>query len=326
MSGDQSGGPAELVLMALISRRYFIDGASKIEIAEQTGLSRFKVARLLDKARALGLVKIDISYPGTIDVDASSRLQAALGLRHALVLDAVEDHAAGLRADLGAAAAELLSEIVTADDVLGLAWARSVSAMSAAMTRLAPCTVVQMTGALPEVDESATELVRDAARTGGGPAYFFYAPMIVGSAAMAQALRQQPEVARAMAKLPSVTKAVVGVGSWDPPYSTLYDALEPAERESLLELGVRAEVSGILIDAAGEPVPTPLTERMIGVDAAQLRRVPEIIAVAYDRTKSQAVLAAVRGGLVNSLITHRSLADALMRDAAESLPASERTP
>src|SRR5919112_375460 len=126
MSPEQSGGPAELVLMALVSRRYFIDGA----------------------------VKIDISYPGTIDVDASSRLQHALGLRHALVLDAVEDTAAGLRADLGAAAAELLSEIVTADDVLGLAWARSVSAMSAALTRLAPCTVVQMTGALPgpEVD------------------------------------------------------------------------------------------------------------------------------------------------------------------------------
>jgi flavin-dependent dehydrogenase len=92
--------------------------------------------------------------------------------------------------------------------------------------------------------------------------------------------------------------------------------LKPGE-EALLELGVRAEVSGILIDADGEPVPTPLTERMIGVDAATLSRVPEIIAVAYDATKSRAVLAAVRGGLVNSLITHRSLADALLRDAAE---------
>jgi DNA-binding transcriptional regulator LsrR (DeoR family) len=304
--------------MALVSRRYFIDGVSKIDIAEQTGLSRFKVARLLDKARSLGLVKIDISYPGTIDVDLSSRLQQALGLRHALVLDAVEDQPAALRADLGAAAAELLWEIVTAEDVLGLAWARSVSAMSAALTRLAPCTVVQMTGALPgpEVDASSTELVREAARTGGGPAYFFYAPMIVGSAAMAQALRQQPEVARAMAKLPSVTKAVVGVGSWDPPFSTLYDALEPPERESLLELGVRAEVSGILIDADGDPVTAPLSERMIGVDMAQLSRIPEVIAVAYDRTKSRAVLAAVRGGLVNSLITHRSLAEALLRDVA----------
>ena len=325
MGPEQSGGPAELVLMALISRRYFIDGASKIDIAEQTGLSRFKVARLLDRARSLGLVKIDISYPGTIDVDASSRLQQALRLRHALVLDAVEDEAAALRADLGAAAAELISEIVTPDDVLGLAWARSVSAMSAALTRLAPCTVVQLTGALPgpEVDASATELVREAARTGGGPAYFFYAPMIVGSASMAQALRQQPEVARAMAKLPSVTKAVVGVGSWDPPFSTLYDALEPAERQSLLELGVQAEVSGILIDAAGVPVRTPLAERMIGVDAGQLGRVPEVIAVAYDRTKARAVLAAVRGGLVNSLITHRSLAEALLRDA-ETVPEPRR--
>jgi DNA-binding transcriptional regulator LsrR (DeoR family) len=250
-----------------------------------------------------------------------------LGLRHALVVDAVEDHTAALRAGLGAAAAELLTEIVTADDVLGLAWARSVSAMSAAMTRLAPCTVVQMTGALPgpEVDASATELVREAARTGGGPAYFFYAPMIVGSAAMAQALRQQPEVARARAKLPSVTKAVVGVGSWDPPFSTLYDALPPAERESLLELGAKAEVSGILIDRDGEPVPTPLTERMIGVEAADLLRIPEVIAVAYDATKSQAVLAAVRGGLVNSLITHRSLAEAMLRDVGEAPITGRRT-
>jgi DNA-binding transcriptional regulator LsrR (DeoR family) len=48
--------------------------------------------------------------------------------------------------------------------------------------------------------------------------------------------------------------------------------------------------------------------------------VPEIIAVAYDATKSRAVLAAVRGGLVNSLITHRSLAEALLRDAAARRP------
>ena len=55
---------------------------------------------------------------------------------------------------------------------------------------------------------------------------------------------------------------------------------------------------------------------MIGVEAADLLRVPEVIAVAYDATKSRAVLAAVRGGLVNSLITHRSLAEAMLRDVA----------
>lgn len=316
MVQKMSEGPAELVLMASVARQYFVDGTSKVDIAEQTGLSRFKVARLLDRAKAIGLVRIEISYPGAIDVDTSGTLQRVLGLHHALVLDVPEDHPATLRAALGGAAADLLSEIVTADDVLGLAWARSVSAMSTALTRLAPCTVVQLTGALPQVDESATELVRNAARTGGGAAYFFYAPMVVATAQTAEALRQQPEVDRAMAKIPSVTKAVVGVGAWEPTQSTLYDAIEAEERSALHRLGVRAEVSGLLIDAAGKPVTAPLTERVLGISVEQVRRIPEVLGVVYGAAKAHAVLAAVRGGLVNSLITHRSLAQALIDGAA----------
>jgi DNA-binding transcriptional regulator LsrR (DeoR family) len=64
---------------------------------------------------------------------------------------------------------------------------------------------------------------------------------------------------------------------------------------------------------------------MIGVEAADLLRIPEVIAVAYDATKSQAVLAAVRGGLVNSLITHRSLAEAMLRDVGDAPIAGRRT-
>ena len=45
-------GPAHLVLTASVSRRYYLDGKSKIEIAEELDLSRFKVARLLDAAAA----------------------------------------------------------------------------------------------------------------------------------------------------------------------------------------------------------------------------------------------------------------------------------
>jgi DNA-binding transcriptional regulator LsrR (DeoR family) len=58
---QQLAGPASLVLSALIARRYCLDGRSKIEIADEFGLSRFKVARLIDVARSSGLVRIEIS-------------------------------------------------------------------------------------------------------------------------------------------------------------------------------------------------------------------------------------------------------------------------
>ena len=312
-------GPAQLVLTASVARRYYLDGRSKVEIAEEFSLSRFKVARLLDDARSSGLVRIEIGHPGVVDVELSARLMEALGLTHCVVTDTPDDHPATLREHLGAAAAELLAEIVTPEDVLGLSWARSVSAMAGELRVLAPVPVVQLTGALarPGSDDSSIELVREVARVGGGPAYFFYAPMAVPDPTTARALRGQPEVARAFGLIGSVTKAVAGVGAWQPEQSTLYEATSEAERAELRAAGVCAEVSGVLIDDDGEPVTAPLTERMIGITAAQMRAVPEVIGIVYGLAKARAVLAAVRGGYVDSLVTHSTLATALI-DAAVS--------
>jgi DNA-binding transcriptional regulator LsrR (DeoR family) len=311
-------GPAQLVLTASVARRYYLDGRSKVEIAEEFALSRFKVARLLDDARASGLVRIEIGHPGAIDVALSGRLMDALGLQHCVVTGTPDDHPAALREHVGAAAAELLSEVVTPDDVLGLSWARSVSAMATALQRLAAVPVVQLTGALarPGVDDSSIEVVRDVARVAGGPAYFFYAPMAVPDAATAQALRRQPEVAQAFARIGSVTRAVAGVGAWEPEQSTLYDATGEAERRDLARCGVCAEISGVLVDVDGQPIRSGLTDRMIGINAEQMRAVPEVIAIVYGMAKVRAVLAAVRGGMVNSLVTHSTLAAALI-EAAE---------
>ncbi len=310
-------GPAQLVLIASVARRYYLDGRSKVEIAEEFSLSRFKVARLLDDARSSGLVRIEIGHPGAVDVELSGRLMSTLGLQHCVVTDTPDDHPASLREHLGTAAADLLTEIVTADDVLGLSWARSVSAMATALRGLAAVPVVQLTGALarPGVDDSSIEVVRDVARVAGGPAYFFYAPMAVPDAATAQALRRQPEVAQAFSRIDSVTRAVAGVGAWTPEQSTLYDATSDAERRELSGQGVCAEISGVLVDDAGEPVASALTERMIGITAEQMRAVPEVIAIVYGTAKVRAVLAAVRGGMVNSLVTHSTLAEALIAAA-----------
>lgn len=314
MTDIQQTGPARLVLTASVARRYYIDGRSKVDIAEEFALSRFKVARLLDEARDSGLVRIEIGHAGAIDLDLSDRIQRAFRLRHVVVVDTPEEEPAALRGQLGAAAAQLLMEIVTAEDVLGLAWARSVSAMSSALTRLAPCSVVQLTGALSgaDVHESSIELVREVARVAHGPASYFYAPLIVQDASTARALKQQPEVARAMALIPSVTLAVAGVGGWGPGQSTVYDAIDPAEREALYAAGVRADISGVLVDADAVPVRTALTDRMIGITAEQMVAIPEVIAIAYGTSKTEALRLTMRSGLVGGLVTHTAVARDLL--------------
>ena len=311
---DVTERPAQLILIASIARRYYLDGRSKVEIAEELGLSRFKVARLLETARASGLVRIEIADPDMIDIDLSARLQDAYDLQHAVVVDTPDDDSTILREHLGNAAAELLSEITTAEDVLGLAWSRSVSAMTNALNRLPTIPVVQLTGALvqPDVADSSVDLVRQAARISGGAAHFFYAPTVVSDSATARALRQQPEVARTFGRFGSVTKAVVGVGLWAAGESTVYDVTDEKVRRELHRRGVCGEIAGALIDVDGHPVESDLTERMIGVSAAELRAIPEVVGLAYNIARSSAVQAAIRGGFVKSLVTHPSLARVLL--------------
>jgi len=307
------GGPAQLVLTATVARKYYIDGRSKVEIADELGISRFKVARLLEQALSSGLVRIEIGHPGSIDVDLSSRLRGHLGLHTAIVVDTAEEDPAVLRELLGGAAGDLLGETVTKDDVLGLAWARAVASTVAMISSMPPVPVVQLTGSLAA---TSIEIVRDIARHTGAAVSFFYAPFLLPDAATAATLRQQPDIARAMARFASVTQAVVGLGAWRPGQSTIYDAMSPVERARLADAGVVADVSGIFLDADGGVVCREETARMICMDADQLAQVAQVIALPYGATKAPAVLAAVRSGLVTTLVTHTHMAEALLAGPA----------
>jgi DNA-binding transcriptional regulator LsrR (DeoR family) len=311
---DEHTGPAHVVLTASIARRYYLDGRSKIDIADEFGLSRFKVARILEAALESGLVRIEIRSEGGIDVDLSTRLQDRFGLQHSVVVDTPDDDPESLRGQLGRTAAGLLAEILTPEDVLGLAWARAVSAMARELPPLPGTPVVQLSGALslPGGPDTSVDLVRDVAGRSGGVAHVFYAPLTVPDAATARALRRQPEVARAFAQLPSVTKAVGGVGLWDAGQSTLYDTSSDHDRRAMRKLGVCADISGVFLSAEGEPVLTELADRMIAISAEEMRTIPEMIIIPYGIRKAPAVRAALRSGLVGGIVTHATLARAVL--------------
>ncbi|WP_179646695.1 sugar-binding transcriptional regulator [Spinactinospora alkalitolerans] len=302
-----------MVLVSAIARRFYLDGRSKVEIGEEFGLSRFKVARALETARETGIVRIDIRLPTQLDAELSDRLCEAYGLDRAIVVSTPEDPGDTSR-QLGAVAADLLGEIVVPGDVLGLAWGRTLQAMGAGLTRLARCTTVQLNGVLSARADSvgSVETVRRAAQLSGGPAYPIYAPLILPDAGTARTLRADPGIAEAFAHFDRLTKAVVAIGGWDGRSSTVYQALTPDKREQYASLGVRAEMSAQLFDADGEQVRTDLDDRVLSISAAQLRRVPEVIAVAGGEHKTEAIGVLLRTGLLSTLVTDSAVARGLL--------------
>jgi DNA-binding transcriptional regulator LsrR (DeoR family) len=313
MAGLSADRPSEVVLAARVARQFYLEGVSKVDIADQLGISRFRVARLLDSARETGLVRIEIGLPGGIlDAGLSAELCSAFGLKHAFVFNFPDDQLS-LRQQLGEAAGQVLMDLIKPGDILGLTWSRTLSGLAAALTQLPPCPIVQMTGAVPPPDgRDLLELVRSVARVSGGPAHVFYAPMLLDDAQTAAAIRRQGDIADAFGLVPKVTMAVVAIGAWAAGLSTIYDAVTPAEREAMAALGVGAELAGVFISTDGRLVTTPLDSRMIVTPGPLLAQVPFVLAVAYDPAKSAAVRAAIRGGLVHGLVTHTSLARALL--------------
>jgi DNA-binding transcriptional regulator LsrR (DeoR family) len=318
MAGLSADRPSDLVLAARVARQFYVEGISKIDIAGRLGISRFRVARLLDSAREAGMVRIEIGLPGgSLDAGLSAELCSAFGLKHAFAFNFPDDDEPALRRRMGEAAGQALMDIVTPGDVLGMSWARSLSELTAALTRMPPCPIVQMTGAVPPPrGRDLLDLVRSVARIGGGPAHVFYAPMIVDDAETAAAIRRQADVAGAFALVPSVTITMLAIGAWGPGLSTVYDAFSEAEQEAIARLGVCAEMAGVFLGDNGRPVETALDSRMIVTPGSALAKIPCVIAVAYGVSKTAAVRAAIRGRMIHGLITHASLARALLGQAS----------
>lgn len=137
---------------------YHLEGATQAEIADKLGVSRPTAGRLIARARAQGLVRIEISVPDdlrdTVHTDIERDLERAFGLVEAVVLGDVPDGSPSGYQPLGRAAAGLLGRRLRAGDTLGFTWGPETVAIAQALgTRTARCAnVVQLDGSMTSID------------------------------------------------------------------------------------------------------------------------------------------------------------------------------
>ncbi len=298
-------------LLARISREYYLENRSKIEIAANYDLSRFQVARLLTEARESGIVEIKVHFPSHLSSADVWRIETSLNVRQVIVVDAVgeETQARGI---LAKAAAAEISRQTPPGGTLGISWSRTLDVASRLVKELPRCDIVQLAGALPaEADSNPLELIQRLSHLSGGLAWPLWSPLVVEDPATASGLRRQPEIAGALARADSLDLAVVAIGAWKPGCSTVWERADPAVREEAMLAGAVAECSGRLLNSAGVPVESGLDERIIAVTIKQLQRTPRVIAIAQGEARADAVRAVARAGFVTTLIVDEPLAKAL---------------
>lgn len=139
-------GPNDLLQQALVARRYYLEGRTRVQIADEFGVSRFNVARLLDDALATDMVEITVHAPDSIDVELSAALKRQYGLEHAYVVSSKSPNTADRVDAVARATADLLASIISADHVLGVDCGRTLSHVAGHLNTLASCDIVQLTG------------------------------------------------------------------------------------------------------------------------------------------------------------------------------------
>lgn len=300
--------------MLEVARAYYLEDRSKVQIAEETGLSRWQVARVLNDAREQGVVTIHVQDEDESGGGLAGRLQQALGVRHAVVAPG-----RALRPDAGVEAvaqalATYLGETVGPGESLAIGWSRVVEAMPARLQRLAPCDVVQLAGALTFTGDrvGSVEVIRQVARAAGGTAYPVYAPLVAPTGDIAASLLSSPEIADVMQRAVRADHAVVGIGTWTKEGSSILPLLPADLAKRTADAGAAAVISGRVMDDEGRPLDVGVDERIVGPTLGQLRTVTNIIGTCFGAHRVDAVRAAVRGGLVDVLIVDESLARALL--------------
>jgi len=309
-------------LAVKIARMFFGQQLAKTEIAQRLGISRFRVARLIDDALARGLVTIRFQEPEGLATDLGAALGQRFGLALCLVVRPVDGDGGSPLPLVARHAAGLLLDLLGPNEVLGVSWgstvAATVNALPAAPIRGAH--VVQLAGGTRRVasGHAPSELAQRLANRLGATLHPLYAPALVDSAALRDALLAEPEVRATVALYDRVDLALVGIGAFAAATEgaslalIASGALTNAEIASAVARGAVADLVLHAVAADGSPVPTALEERAIAVSIDQLRRIPRVIAVAAGAAKAPAIAAILRTGIVSILVTDEAAAEAVM--------------
>jgi DNA-binding transcriptional regulator LsrR (DeoR family) len=159
-----------------------------------------------------------------------------------------------------------------------------------------------------EFPQNSAELVYRMASAGNGTAYPIFLPMWVEDPSLVKRLRTEPSLAQVLHWYDRIDVLVSGIGSWKPPVSCLHDAFSKNWKRQVLGAGVQADLCATLLDKDGSVVPSPLDSLGLAINTKQIRRIPEIIAIAGGVEKADAILAALRGNWITTLVTDAGVA------------------
>lgn len=296
---------------------HFINEMTQGEVAKQMGVTRLRVNQAVQKARARGLVRIQIASPVLPRIELQEALCRELGISKALVAPA-NRQAYDFHTATGAALANCLVESLRGAGWrwLGVSWGLT---LENAVRRLPSMSypelevVSMMGGTTRGVSFNSFSIASSLAERCGATYSLLAAPVYLSEGVDRAAFLAQDLFEEHFAKLASLDAAILTASDVSPRSLLVANGLPSGVTpEMLTEAGAIGDVLGRFLDKDGRPIQHPIDARIIGVSLEAVARVPIKILAAAGAHKVEIIQAAAKAGLIDTLVTDDVTAEMLI--------------
>lgn len=313
----------KLAIYSQVAHMYYELGMMQPEIAEKLYFSRPKVSRLLQKARELGIVDIKVKHYLSRVHSFENELTARFNIRNPIVLTSFEgDQDSKAIEGLTNYAALYISDKLKGDCIFGITGSHNVAGTVHMLRKQHDCNlkVVQTIGASINQDMSA-ELVDFLASTFGGKAYLLNTPVYVDDLAVKDKLLHEPTVAEAMHLMKRCDLILMSIGAFDVHGNmpNWWGYMTEKHRIELKQHGAVGSICAQFFDINGNWIDCDWNRKCISIPWEYLKAAGERIVFAHGSSKVKGILGALRGGLIDVLITDTITAAAVL-EMQDGLP------
>ena len=287
---------------------YYMEDNTQAQIAEVMGVSRAKVIRLLEEARAQGIVQFSFRKNDRQRVSAEQLLIDRFGLKDAFVVPTPLDSSA-INQSIAQGAAHYVSDHLREDGFLNIGYGDTVSRMLGvlAKNREESLNVVSLTGGvsyyLPTVGTTAYSM----------HLFLTPSPLVVSSRQVRDALLDEKSLQDVSTMTEYADMSVVGIGAAVEGATVLHNGiLNEGELTVLKMQGAVGDVLNHFMDKDGNLIQTEIEDRVISTDLDKLRQLKNVVGVAGGKDKVTAIKAVLNGGYLNVLITDSDTAAELL--------------
>ncbi|MBO1308877.1 sugar-binding transcriptional regulator [Enterococcus sp. 669A] len=301
-------------LLVEIASLYYEQGLKQEEIAKRVNISRSLVSKYLVRSREEGIVEITIHDEYASPYRAlEEQLQEKFGLEDVIC---IESAGRGLQNKLlGIAAAKYLARIIKPWYTISVSAGTTVHEAAANFPKQSQMTnvsFVPLVGGMgmEHITIQSTRVCELFASRCGGHAVDLHAPITVDEPEAKPVFMKQSFIKNVFDEGESADIALVGIGGI-PIYSTLTDAYLSDQVNVDSEYSqdkIAGDICYNFINHSGQLADCSWNKRVLAIDLERLKKVPRKIAVSGGKEKVEGIRAALKGNLVDVLITDEKTA------------------